>query len=117
MPEKTKNRVFFVADDDQSVQQKRSFRQSLRKSITPSMRRLKSMNLQNIRILISSPGDVDEERAKAKCVINDLGLLYDSLATLEAVFWEELALPVTASFRKRSRQPVRFRVAAVGDAW
>ncbi len=54
---------------------------------------------QTIRIFISSPGDVTEERDGARRVIEGLERLYPR-ARLVPVLWEELALPVTASFQE-----------------
>ena len=56
--------------------------------------------MKTIRIFISSPGDVKEERLKAEQVIADLQRLYASQAVLEPVLWEDLALPATASFQE-----------------
>ncbi len=53
-----------------------------------------------VRIFISSPGDVNEERAKAQQVIADLQRAYTSQALLMPVLWEDLALPATASFQE-----------------
>lgn len=53
-----------------------------------------------VRIFISSPGDVNEERAKAQQVIADLQQAYISQAFLKPVLWEDLALPATASFQE-----------------
>ena len=54
--------------------------------------------MQTIRIFISSPGDVSDERNKARHVIEQLQRYY-SKVRLIPVFWEELALPATASFQ------------------
>ena len=56
--------------------------------------------MKTIRIFISSPGDVWEERLKAQQVITDLQRNYASIASLEPVLWEDLALPATASFQE-----------------
>jgi len=53
-----------------------------------------------VRIFISSPGDVNEERAKAQQVIADLQQTYSTQALLKPVLWEDLALPATASFQE-----------------
>jgi len=52
-----------------------------------------------VRIFISSPGDVNDERDKARRVIDDLQR-HHAGATLEPVLWEDLALPATASFQE-----------------
>lgn len=54
---------------------------------------------QTIRIFISSPGDVAEEREGARRVVEGLQRVYPGV-TLQPVLWEELALPVTASFQE-----------------
>ena len=56
--------------------------------------------MNSIRIFISSPGDVIEEREKAKEVIADLQRRYDGQSTLLPVLWEDLAIPATASFQE-----------------
>ena len=50
-----------------------------------------------IRIFISSPGDVTEEREKARQVVEALRRHYSGLARLEVVMWEDLALDVDLS--------------------
>ena len=52
-----------------------------------------------LRILISSPGDVREERDGARGVIEGLQRVYTGV-TLQPVLWEQLVLPVTASFQQ-----------------
>lgn len=54
---------------------------------------------QAVRIFISSPGDVAEERDGARQVVEGLRRLYPG-AELQAVLWEELPLPATASFQE-----------------
>ncbi len=53
-----------------------------------------------LRIFISSPGDVAEERDKAKQVIADLERRYADQLKLIPVLWEDLAIPATASFQE-----------------
>lgn len=67
-------------------------------------------NSSVVRILISSPGDVAEERDQARRVIGSLQRHYPGVR-LEAVLWEELVLPATASFQESidyllGRQPI-----------
>ena len=57
------------------------------------------MSQQTVRIFISSPGDVFEEREKSREVIAELQRQYVDL-TLETVLWEDLSLPATASFQQ-----------------
>ncbi|MFM9960028.1 MAG: hypothetical protein ACKV2Q_02245, partial [Planctomycetaceae bacterium] len=52
-----------------------------------------------VRIFISSPGDVVEERNQARRVIEGLQKRYPN-ATLQPLFWEDFALPATASFQE-----------------
>jgi WD40 repeat protein len=52
-----------------------------------------------LRIFISSPGDVIEERQQARRVIEGLQKRYPDV-TLQPVLWEDLALPATASFQE-----------------
>jgi hypothetical protein len=59
-----------------------------------------STSSQTIRIFISSPGDVAEERAKARQVIAVLQRQYGDLVELVPVMWEDLAIPETASLQE-----------------
>ncbi|MBC7820432.1 MAG: AAA family ATPase, partial [Planctomycetaceae bacterium] len=52
-----------------------------------------------VRIFISSPGDVTEERENARRVIDGLQKRYPDVS-LQSVLWEDLALPATASFQE-----------------
>ncbi len=51
-----------------------------------------------LRIFLSSPGDVQEERDKARLVIDDLQRDYG--VRLLPVLWEDMALPATGSFQE-----------------
>jgi tetratricopeptide (TPR) repeat protein len=53
--------------------------------------------MKTLRIFISSPNDVAEERGKARVVIESLERQYERLARLEVVMWEDLALSVDQS--------------------
>ena len=55
--------------------------------------------MKTLRIFISSPGDVAEERDKARLVIDQLQRLYGSRVKLRPVLWEELPLQPDASFQ------------------
>ncbi len=55
---------------------------------------------ETIRIFISSPGDVAEERAKARQVVELLGRWYGERLTLQAVLWEDLPLQADTSFQE-----------------
>jgi formylglycine-generating enzyme required for sulfatase activity/Flp pilus assembly protein TadD len=52
-----------------------------------------------VRIFISSPGDVAEERENARRVVEGLRRQYPG-AELQTVLWEDLALPATVSFQE-----------------
>ncbi len=52
-----------------------------------------------VRIFISSPGDVNDERDKARRVIDGLQRHYIGV-TLQPVLWEDFALPATATFQE-----------------
>ncbi|MGB0600365.1 MAG: SUMF1/EgtB/PvdO family nonheme iron enzyme [Rubripirellula sp.] len=52
-----------------------------------------------VRIFISSPGDVTEERENARRVVEGLRRRYPG-AELQTVLWEDLALPATVSFQE-----------------
>ena len=58
------------------------------------------MSLKTIRIFISSPGDVQEERNKAKAVVDQLRKIFSGRLELQAVLWEELPLQVDMSFQR-----------------
>ena len=69
---------------------------------------------QSVRIFISSPGDVAEERDQARRVIEGLQKHYSGV-TLQPVLWEDLALPATASFQESidfilEREPIDIAV-------
>lgn len=56
--------------------------------------------MKTVRIFISSPGDVQEERDKAKQVIAALQHELGDDVALLPVLWEDLAIPATASFQE-----------------
>ena len=56
--------------------------------------------MTTIRIFISSPGDVAEEREKAREVIAQLQRRYGSSVLLQPVLWEDLPLKSDASFQE-----------------
>lgn len=55
--------------------------------------------MKKLRIFISSPGDVRQERMIAKRVISDLDKVYQDYVRLESILWEDLPLEVTGSFQ------------------
>ena len=58
------------------------------------------MSQKTIRIFISSPGDVQEERNKAKAVVDQLRKIFSGRLELQAVLWEELGLQADMSFQQ-----------------
>jgi WD40 repeat protein len=58
------------------------------------------MEPRTVRIFISSPGDVVEERQKAQQVIADLGRRYAGRLALKPILWEELPLMADMSFQQ-----------------
>ena len=66
--------------------------------------------LRIIRIFVSSPADVADERDRAKQVIEGLRRRYSHKFLLKAVLWEELALQANMSFQQGidrvGRQPL-----------
>ena len=56
--------------------------------------------LKTIRIFISSPGDVQEERNRAKALVEQLRRSFAGKLELEAVLWEELPLQADMSFQE-----------------
>lgn len=53
-----------------------------------------------VRIFISSPGDVQDERDRARFVVQQLRRTFAGRFELEAVLWEELPLQVDMSFQE-----------------
>jgi WD40 repeat protein len=56
--------------------------------------------MKTLDIFISSPGDVREEREKARQVIEQLQHSYGSRVALKALLWEDLPLGADASFQQ-----------------
>jgi len=71
------------------------------------------MTLRTLRVFISSPGDVAEERIIARRVIGRLDSQFGDLLHLEAVFWENAPLVATASFQEQLIKPSDTDVALV----
>ena len=63
------------------------------------------MALSTLRIFISSPGDVAEERLIARRVIRRLGAQLGSAIQLEAIAWENAPLVATATFQDQLMRP------------
>lgn len=55
--------------------------------------------MQKLRIFISSPGDVLQERKIAKNIIAELAHIYSNYVELETIMWEDLPLEATGSFQ------------------
>ena len=55
--------------------------------------------MEKLRIFISSPGDVLQERIIAKNIIAELGHVYSQFVELETIMWEDLPLEATGSFQ------------------
>ncbi len=53
-----------------------------------------------VRIFISSPGDVHEEREIARGVVQQLGRTFAGRVQLQAVLWEDLPLKADSSFQQ-----------------
>ena len=56
--------------------------------------------MQSVRIFISSPGDVSEERERARQVIQGLRRRYSQHFALIPVLWEDMPLSLNASFQE-----------------
>ena len=56
--------------------------------------------MKTIRIFISSPGDVDEERQKARDVVTSLQPRYAGRFRLLSVLWEDMPLQMDTSFQQ-----------------
>ncbi len=63
------------------------------------------MALKTLRIFISSPGDVAEERLIARRVIGRLDSQMGDMLHLEAVFWEHHPLLASSSFQEQLPNP------------
>ena len=63
------------------------------------------MALRTVRLFISSPGDVAEERLIARRMIGRLDAQFGGHLQFEAVLWERVALEATASFQEQLVKP------------
>ena len=61
--------------------------------------------MSTLRIFVSSPGDVGEERALVKAVIRRLQGLFAQRVRLEPIFWEHEPLRAPQSFQEQIRLP------------
>ncbi|MEE4260950.1 MAG: tetratricopeptide repeat protein [Bacteroidales bacterium] len=64
-----------------------------------------STQTKSIRIFISSPGDVAEERTLTRKVIERLQGEYSGLVTLDPIYWEHEPLRATQSFQEQITRP------------
>lgn len=71
------------------------------------------MALRTLRVFISSPGDVTEERVIARRVIGRLDAQFGDFVHLEAIYWEATPLAATASFQEQLGRPSEADVAVV----
>ena len=69
------------------------------------------MGLQRLRIFISSPGDVAEERVLANNLVRRLGDEFADRLWIEPVFWEHEPLLATDTFQKQIPPPHDCEVA------
>ncbi len=71
------------------------------------------MALKTLRIFVSSPGDVAEERLIARRVIGRLEAQYGEALHLEPMFWEHEPLLATASFQEQMPRTSEADIAIV----
>ena len=77
------------------------------------------MPLMSIKIFVSSPGDVAQERFLTEKVIVRLQNVYRHVCSLEPIFWEHEPLTADKSFRKAWSRPVKptSSSASSGRGW
>jgi WD40 repeat protein len=66
----------------------------------PSLSETESRMSRTVRIFISSPGDVAQERDRAREVIDSLRRRYAKRFVLQPLFWEDLPLQADMSFQE-----------------
>ena len=71
------------------------------------------MPLKSLRVFVSSPGDVAEERLIARRVIGRLEAQFGDALQLEPLFWEHEPLLATASFQEQMPRPSEADIAIV----
>jgi hypothetical protein len=64
---------------------------------------------RTLRIFVSSPGEVVEERTLTKRVLERLAGEFAGRVTLEPIFWEHEPLLATDTFQKQIVRPFRTR--------
>jgi non-specific serine/threonine protein kinase len=68
--------------------------------------------MNRVRIFISSPGDVADERQRALTVVERLQAEFSESLTLEPLLWEQEPLLATADFQSQIRSPADFDIFA-----
>ena len=68
--------------------------------------------MNRIRIFISSPGDVADERQRALAVVERLQQEFSETLSLEPLLWEQEPLLATADFQSQIRSPADFDIFA-----
>ncbi len=68
--------------------------------------------MNRIRIFISSPGDVADERQRALAVVERLQQEFSGTLVLEPLLWEQEPLLATADFQSQIRSPADFDIFA-----
>ena len=71
------------------------------------------MPLRSLRVFVSSPGDVAEERLIARRVIGRLEAQFGDVLHIEPLFWEHEPLLATASFQEQMPRPSEADIAIV----
>ena len=66
--------------------------------------------MNRVRIFISSPGDVVDERQRAFAVVERLQQEFSDTLSLEALLWEQEPLLATADFQSQIRSPADFDI-------
>ena len=66
--------------------------------------------MNRVRIFISSPGDVVDERQRALAVVERLQQEFSDTLSLEALLWEQEPLLATADFQSQIRSPADFDI-------
>ena len=69
-----------------------------------------SGNRRSIRIFVSSPGDVAEERTRAQVVVEQLSAEFSDALELEYLLWEQEPLLASADFQSQIRTPADFDI-------
>src|SRR5262245_57421792 len=69
--------------------------------------------MRTLRIFVSSPGDVGEERSIAQRVIERLKFRYAGRIKLAPLLWEQLPLVATASFQEQIPNAAEFDIVTM----